>query len=413
VDRASYALQYPKEIAMQASTTHAHDARLKRITNVFAIIIICLFIVVLIDTLAQRMSDDTADLRAFFAGAERLRLGLPLYEQNISLFEQPIQYIYPPPIAMLFVIFPTYEVAWWVWGIISFVCWGASLGLILRELWPSIRERIPPSWQPVLFAALINFTPVLSHFFWGQVQLQILLLLTLSWIALQRQHEWLAGIGLGLTISIKIFPILLFAPLLLCRKWKPVLGASLTTIIVLVVCYSIVGWEQAWILFTELLPRHQNAMTLSTSHTTFAAILTNITNNTNFAQLGSLIIRSLIMLLVCYVAWRSNNTLLSFALGMSTLSLASPMVWEHYFVLAYLPWLVALSQASRRQMMLLALSFFLMAAANFIYWAPPGWAAVAQALPISGALLTLGVQVRQILYKQQLKPTLETRKQHV
>jgi hypothetical protein len=81
------------------------------------------------------------------------------------------------------------------------------------------------------------------------------------------------------------------------------------------------------------------------------------------------------------------------ALGMTTLALAPPVVWEHYFVLLYLPWLELLSRAPGRRMPLLALAFFLIATASLAYHMPPSVGFYAHLPPICGALLLLGLQL--------------------
>jgi hypothetical protein len=80
---------------------------------------------------------------------------------------------------------------------------------------------------------------------------------------------------------------------------------------------------------------------------------------------------------------------------MTTLVLVTPVVWEHYFVLLYLPWLAALSRSSRRVLPPLIVAYFLVAAAILVYHTPPGLQALAQLAPIAGSLLLLGVQIQQ------------------
>jgi hypothetical protein len=83
---------------------------------------------------------------------------------------------------------------------------------------------------------------------------------------------------------------------------------------------------------------------------------------------------------------------------MTVLVLATPVVWSHYLVLLYLPWLHALAQAGSQRwtLMALGLSYFLLAAATLMY-AVPGWLVpLTQPLPIVGSLLLLGVQLRQL-----------------
>jgi hypothetical protein len=276
------------------------------------------------------------------------------------------------------------------------LCWAGALALLVRELSSELHERVPSAWWPLLLGELVAFTPVLSHFFWGQTQLQLLLLLVFSWMFLRRDRDIPAGIVLGIAIAIKIFPLLLFVPLFARGRWRCLIAATLSAGAILAVSYTLVGWDQAYIFFTNVLPRHSGSVIAhSTNHTTIAAMLTNAFGDPSFAYYVSLAARAAVMLAVLYGAWRIRDAAQAFALGMTTLMLVTPVVWEHYFVLAYLPWLDALSRSSRRQQPLLILAYFLFAAAMLIYHVPSSILALAQLLPISGAFLLLGIQLQQ------------------
>jgi hypothetical protein len=373
------------------------QTRLGRITTVFAVLIALLFVMKLAQTVAERAGAPVSDLRAFFEGAARLQAGRPLYETDVDFYDTPIQYIYPPPIALLLQPLHGYITTWWVWAGVSLLAWVAALALLLRELSSELHERVPPAWWPLLLAELIAFTPVLSHFFWGQTQLQLLLLLVISWMFLRRGRDVPAGIVLGVAIAIKIFPLLLFVPLFARQRWRCLIAATLSAAAVLALSYTIVGWDQAYVFFADVLPRHSGAVIAnSTAHTTIAAMLTNAFGAPAFSYYASLLVRGLVMAAVLYGAWRMRDAAQAFALGMTTLVLVTPVVWEHYFVLAYLPWLDALARSSRRQQPVLIVAYFLFAAAMLIYYTPNHLLlAAAQLLPILGAFLLLGVQLRQ------------------
>ncbi|HJZ50320.1 MAG TPA: glycosyltransferase family 87 protein, partial [Roseiflexaceae bacterium] len=381
-----------------------HEQRLLRITSVSGVLIALLFLIKLALTLVERSSEAVSDLAAFYEGAARLRSGLPLYETGVDFYAKPIQYIYPPPIALLLLPLPDYLTTWWVWALISLLCWAGALALLLRELSGDLRERVPPIWWPLLLGELVAFTPVLSHFFWGQTQLQLLLLLTVSWMFLRRGRDVPAGLVLGIAIAVKIFPLLLFAPLLARRRWRCLAAATLSAGLILIGSYAAVGWDQAYVFFTDVLPRHSGSVIAhSTNHTTIAAMLTNAFGSALLAYYISMAMRGLVMLAVLYGAWRARDTAQAFALGMTTLVLVTPVVWEHYFVLVYLPWLDALARSNRRQQPLLVVSYFLFAAAMLIYHVPSSVLWLAQLLPISGGFLLLGIQLQQAIEPVRLE----------
>lgn len=369
--------------------------RLQRIVIPFAVLVVLLFAVRLALTLTERATSPEADMASYFDGTERLRAGLPLYRPNINIQQQNFQFIYPPPLALMLLPFPTYAAAWWGWATISIACWLGALGLLLRELGGVIRTRLDSLWWPLLIAALINFPPVQSHLFWGQLQLPLLLLLTASWLSLRRGQDVRAGIFLGLAIALKLFPALLILFLLIQRRWRCVMAASVTATAVLGVSFVLVGLDQAYYYFSTVLPEIEHSLAQTTVTTTsIGAVFRGAFGDPILASWVSLVIRSLVVVLAAIGSARLHNAPdRAFALGMTTLVLAPPVVWEHYFVLLYLPWLELLARAPQRR---LALAYFLIATASLAYHMPPGFGFVGHLLPISGALLLWGFQLKSI-----------------
>ena len=388
------------------STWHASasggfkQTRLLRITRVFSIVIALLFITKVALTLVERADAPVSDLLSYFDGAQRLRAGLPLYRLDFNLMRDgAYQFIYPPLLAFLLLPMPTYQVAWWCWAAFSIICWVLALALLLRELSGDIRPRVSVVWLPVLLAALINFPPVLSHLFWGQLQLLLLLILVGSWLCLRRERDVAAGVLLGLAIALKIFPALLLVPLLAQRRWRCIAIAAFTAIGVLMLSFAAVGWDQGWFYLTRVLPDVNRALgQYSPGNNSITSTIRNAIGDGRVADGLSLVIRTAIISAVALGAWRlRNNAARACALGITMLMLVPPVIWEHYFVLAYLPWLDALSRMRRGQGVLLGLAYFLIASASLAYHTPANWISVVQALPLAGALLLLGVQLQQAL----------------
>jgi alpha-1,2-mannosyltransferase len=378
-----------------ADTPSPRQARLQRIATVVAVLVVLLFVGRIALTLITRVSSSEADMVSYYDGTQRLRDGLPLYRPDISIQQQNFQFIYPPPLAFILMPFPSYQAAWWGWGIFSIICWLGSLGLILRELWPSIRRRLAPMWRPLLVAALINFPPVESHLFWGQTQLLLLLLLTISWICLRRRRAGLAGVLLGLAIALKLFPALLIAPLLVQRRWRCITVALATAAGVFALSFALVGWDQGYYYLTRVLPEVDRSLSgVSNATTSIGAVLRGATGNSDLSYWLSLVIRLAVVAAAALAAARVIGAPdQALAIGTTTLALAPPVVWEHYFVLLYLPWLELLARTPGRRLPLLALAYFLIATASLAYHMPPIIGLYSHLLPISGALLLLGLQI--------------------
>jgi alpha-1,2-mannosyltransferase len=383
-----------------ATAQRPQQTRLLWITTLFAVLIALLFITKVALTVVERADAPVSDLLSYFDGAQRLRAGLPLYRPDFNLMRDgAYQFIYPPLLAFLLLPMPTYQVAWWCWAAFSIICWLLALSLLLRELSGDIRRRVSLVWLPVLLAALINFPPVISHLFWGQLQLLLLLILVGCWLCLRRERDVSAGVLLGLAIALKIFPALLIVPLLAQRRWSCIAIAALTALGALLLSFAAVGWDQGWYYLTRVLPDVNRALgQYSPGNNSISSTIRNAIGDGSMAEGLSLVIRTVIVSAVTFGAWRlRNNAARAGALGVTMLMLVPPVIWEHYFVLAYLPWLDALSRMRRGQGVLLGLAYFLIASASLAYHTPDNWIPVVQALPLAGALLLLGVQLQQAL----------------
>ncbi len=330
-----------------ASRSRNDQARLRRIATLFAVLIALLFAAKVAQTLVERAGAPVADLVSYYDGAQRLRAGLPLYRPDFDLVRDgAYQFIYPPLLAFLLLPMPTYQVAWWGWAAFSIFCWLLALALLLRELRGDLRLRVSAAWWPVLLAALINFPPVLSHLFWGQLQLLLLLILTCSWLCLRRGRDGAAGVLLG-----------------------------------------------------RVLPEVNHALgQYSPGNNSIASAIRNAIGDGALADGLGLVIRAAIVVAVALGAWRlRGDPARAFALGVTALVLVPPVIWEHYFVLAYLPWLDALARMRRRQAAPLALAYFLIATASLAYHTPANILFAVQLLPLGGALLLLIVQLQDAL----------------
>lgn len=383
-----------------ATAQRAQQIRLLRITTLFAVLIVLLFASKVALTLVERANAPVSDLLSYFDGSQRLRSGLPLYPPDFNLLrDYPYQFIYPPPLAFLLLPIPTYQAAWWCWATFSIICWLLALVLLLRELLEGIRLKVSVVWRPVLLAALINFPPVLAHLFWGQLQLLLLLMLVGSWLFLRRERDVAAGGLLGLAIAFKIFPALLIVPLLVQRRWRCVAMAVFTAALVLLLSFAAVGWDQGWFYLTRVLPDVNRALgQYSPGNNSITSTIRNAIGDGWLANDLSLAIRAAIVGAGVFGAWRlRTDAARACALGVTMLLLVPPVIWEHYFVLAYLPWLDALSRMRRGQGVLLGLAYFLIATASLAYHTPANVGALVQALPLVGALMLLYVQLQQAI----------------
>jgi alpha-1,2-mannosyltransferase len=369
---------------------------LKRVTIVVAVLAIAVFCAKVGQLLWIGSLTLETDVGSYFSGAGRLRAGLPLYPADLTFSDGSREhYVYPPLLALIFYPLKSYQLAWWGWAAFSLVCWAAALGLLIREMLRSefgqqLRQSI---WWPVFLAALINFPPVLVHMTWGQIQLPLLLLLTLAWLCLRRDRPIAAGVLIGLTIALKLFPLLLLLPLLIQRRWRCVAAALGTAALVLGLSFAVVGWDQTLFYLTKVLPEVSSQKELYDNYS--VTISMKLWLSDSFPRdLVANGLRLMFLGLVALAALRRPRAAdLGLALGVTALFWVPPVVWSHYFVLAYLPVFDALTRAPRRVLAGAIGAYFLIATASLIFYVPDQLVIFAHPLPILGALLLLATQV--------------------
>jgi alpha-1,2-mannosyltransferase len=153
-------------------------------------------------------------------------------------------YLYPPP--SLFAFYPfstgTYDAAKVKLLVVSHFC----LLAVLYLLFMCVRPFDPPPGRRGLAAALmtvyvLNYYPVADNFAWGQINLMVLALVLLAWLALKRGwHALAVAVPLSLAVLLKTYPLLLL-PLLVVRKRYAAAGWTLG----LVALYGLASW---WVL---------------------------------------------------------------------------------------------------------------------------------------------------------------------
>src|SRR6266545_2461139 len=310
---------------MQTTTTSMvseQSTLLKRVTMVVAVLAIFVFCAKVGQLLWIGSLTLETDVGSYFSGAERLRAGLPLYPADLTFSDGSREhYVYPPLLALMF--YP-----------------------------------------------LINFPPVLVHMTWGQLQLPLLLLLTLAWLCLRRERPAAAGVLIGLTIALKLFPLLLLLPLLAQRRWRCIAAALGTAALVLGPSFAGVGWDQTVFYMTKVLPEVGSQKELYDNYS--VAISMKLWLSDAFPRdLVATGLRLAFLGLVALAALRRPRAAdLGLALGVTALFWVPPVVWSHYFVLAYLPLFDALTRAPRRLLTSVIAAYFLIATASMIFYVP-------------------------------------------
>jgi hypothetical protein len=204
----------------------------------------------------DRIARADPDFTVFYTAGKILREGLgpQLYNPSAQLAVQaefarnsdirrgPLPYIHPPFEALLFLplTFLPYTYAFATWNLVNLaVLFGVAM--LLKNSLLSLQAI--PRWQMVVLC--LAFFPIFANFHQGQDAILLLLVVTLSFRALDRDADFLAGcwLGFGLFKYHLIFPLVLI--LALWRGRRFILGFGLVSSAALLISLGLVGWKGA------------------------------------------------------------------------------------------------------------------------------------------------------------------------
>ncbi len=226
---------------------------------------------------------------------------------------------------------------------------------------------------------LLNFRPMTDTIAFGQIDLALLLALTLALWALRSDRfvlDVLAGALVALGTLFKVYPLLLLAFFVVKRRWWAVAGFALGMLVLNGLSISVIGWEMHRVYLFEVLPRIGGTTSWVENQTIsgFLARLvlpptdTTIFHNRPLELLG-LAIGAAIGLLACILALRparptSSTLALQYGQFALVMVLTVPAAWMHYETLLFLPFAALLLHTRDRQISLtraalLAISFAL------------------------------------------------------
>jgi hypothetical protein len=197
--------------------------------------------------------DDGNDFFQDWSSARNVLEGRPAYlplSTAVALYRPKVEGEHPPiptlpwnahpptsvlaslPLALL-----GYLEAVTVWNLLGLVALSASLVLILREL------KFPvAAWSilPIVTLGLLC-GPIRTQVAYSQWNSQLLLSLTLAWVAERRGRDSWAGILVGIAVTLKLFPALFLLYYAIRRRWAAVFAGVVSVVVLTLVTVSVVG----------------------------------------------------------------------------------------------------------------------------------------------------------------------------
>jgi hypothetical protein len=295
-----------------------------------------------------------------WASARNYWRGLPVYTPHEESYRLYLGYVrkpgefflernaHPPTAVLLALPFGRmdYPDAFLAWSLISLAALAVSGGLAVRQL--GIRLSV---WSvcPVVTLLLVC-NPFWQQMNQGQLNLVLLLLLTIVWVGDRSGRPALAGVALGVATAVKLFPGFLFLYFAARRQWRTALAGVASFLAVTALTALVLGSQTYGDYVHEVIPVvavfrdwWPNASLAGFWAKLFdgrAGKTIPLWHSPVLAQGAYLVSAAVVVAVVARAASRARSRAeqdYAFSLTLTGMLLVSPITWDHYFTMLFLP----------------------------------------------------------------------------
>jgi hypothetical protein len=201
------------------------------------------------------MRNEFADFRVYYDAAKALRQGDQVY--HVAFGVSSGFYKYSPAATIPFLPLTFLPFAWAAAvyfffiaaAIISFFLYCVFL---LSQVWPAALDK-KVVILTLITAIVFGADHIERELHLGNVNMLLMCIATLAFVALYRKSDLIAGVCLGLILLFKPHFLILLPYLLFKGKWKALIRLALTIALGLFVLSPFIGWTQNWYLQGEWL----------------------------------------------------------------------------------------------------------------------------------------------------------------
>jgi Glycosyltransferase family 87 len=264
------------------------------------------------------------DYQAYAHAAQRLLDGRPLYDPNVDVAGGFAIYLYPPPFAVAvvpFTLLPGSLGTWaWLGALVAAFLAGTAL----------LPVRLGVRWTIVLLATMS--LPFLYSVKLGQVGPLLYLFFAIGWRSLDRPLP--LGLAVAAGALTKVQPALLFAWMVLTKRWRAVLVGLVACGAAALVATVVTGLA-TWADYAALLGRVNQPVT-TPKNMTPGAIAWRAGASLEIA-IALEWAAAAATLVIALFAWLRRDPATGFVVSVVASQILSPLLWDHYAMLLLLP----------------------------------------------------------------------------
>jgi hypothetical protein len=240
----------------------------------------------------------------------------------------------------------SYPDAFEAWNLVSLLCLGASLWIVVRQLGLNVTcWGLLAGWALLLFCNPLN-----QQIGQGNWNLLLMLLITGAWALDRSEKPGWAGVLIGLATAIKLFPGFLLLYYAARGRWRVVITGTAALLAATLLTLSVFGMDAYVMYYRDAMPKVAvfRGWWINAS---FAGLFNKLFDGSSghttplvYSPTLALAATGICISIVCgilFVAARRAQTLrendLTFGLAVETLLLVAPLTWDHYFLLLLAP----------------------------------------------------------------------------
>jgi len=326
-------------------------------------ILFFLSLISIIRSLALIIFSTAPDFSVLWTGAVDLIRGANPYI-NPSLFTG---IGYPPNTLLFYLPFSLlpYQLAQVLFTLLSF---GSFLGIIIISF-KILKEKF--SWQTflVVFSLSLLSFPTKFTFGMGQSNIIAFFMLLLSYYLYKEKKLGMAGLILGLAISLKTIFAFFIIFFVLKKQWKVIKLAGLTIVATIGITSIFSNTNLYGYYLKEVVPPLFNLSGREIYYNQgVMGFISRLTNDLNERKYISLIISLFLTLFASWFALYKKGKDLQFSLFITTLLLIDTLSWQHHFVLLIFPFILVANFATRKKFLfylILIVTSYLLVSWNF------------------------------------------------
>lgn len=254
-------------------------------------------------------------------------------------------FAYPPPVLFIFYPLSRLPIFWSqiIWTFVSL----SSLIFALKYIFKVVDWKPTKNEILIIFSLSILSFPVRWTFGLGQINFLFLFFIVLTYYFSIKNKNVFAGICLGISVILKMTPLLLLFYFLIKRRFKIIIAALITIVSLLIFSGLIFGFDLLKDYLFIVIPRLFDPLSKHGYYNqAFSSLSAGLIFDKNILTIVNFLFAGILVVIDFFIFRKKKKVdALDYSLAIITMLLVNGFSWQHHFALLLFP-LLTLSKVS-------------------------------------------------------------------